>query len=90
MTLDFKALKPVLFLASFQFDNLVDVYCPICVIERHTHRSKRFKTTKSLYHHIRQMHSTHPDVKFVMQILQSVAVAFQMQLIKSTKNGELI
>ena len=83
-------LKPKFLDKSFQFRDEVDVYCPICIIEHKTHRSKVFRTTRSLYYHIQQFHQEHPDFEFVIQTIEFVTMAFQMKIIKNKKgNGNV-
>lgn len=76
-----QVLKPIVFKASYQFNDEVKIHCPICVIENHSHRAKKLTTTKGLFFHIKQFHKHHPDVEFTLQVLECVTMAFQMQMI---------
>lgn len=82
MSLHSVVIKPKRFKKSFQDDHdFSGVHCLFC--EKNTNnKTKRFKNIKSLYYHLREFHRNEVEINFVMNLLQQISIARQLEMIK--------
>ena len=74
--------RPIKFKHSFQDkDYLTALYCPYCR-GRTNKRTKRYKNTKSLYHHLCELEKTEPGIGFVFHLLTAISISKVIGLIK--------